>query len=955
MHKDLIGVSDLTAMVQKCRLVTLRTVVCGQAAKPMTRIAILIMIAIACALAPPISTVQGQEAKRPNFLFIVVDDQSPFDLRIYNPASELQTPTLDRLAASGMVIDSAHHMGSWVGAVCTASRHMIMTGRTVWHIPDKRGRTGNPNIGDLDRVPANLVDNTLPAIFNRAGYDTMRTCKQGNSYEAANEQFTVRRDATKRGGTDETGSHWHAEQVLDYLDDREARGDSDPFLIYFGFSHPHDTRDGKPELLAKYGAVNHKDRSSVPPANSLQPRLPLNYLPEHPFHHGQPGLRDEEKVSGVWTNRDERTIRNEIGRQFACVENIDIQIGRVLQKLESAGELDNTYVVYTADHGMAIGRHGLQGKQNLYEHTWRVPFIVTGPDVKVGRSSGNIYLLDTLATLCELAGIEIPSTNEGISFRSVLTGDRQSVRDVLYGVYCGGTKPGMRCVKKGDWKLVQFDVLDGTVRETQLFNLAQNPHEFLSQHQASEVTALSGARPASAQVDLAELPEHAEKLAEMQSLLLAEMRRLHDPYRFWNQPDDGLTPPGTRGTSTVQAGAQVPERLLNKSKQLFGENDANGDGKLSLDEFPERLRSKFGAVDTDKDGFVTVEEDLAYRTRGRVRTEDDGRERTRSPREPRTERTRQPRTESTGERRTERDGNTRIERDIVFATVDGRPLRLDLFISAEVQKPADTLLPVIVWIHGGGWKSGGKGSGGKARGMEERGYALVDVEYRLSDEALFPAQVQDCKAAIRWIRANAGKYGFDPERIGVVGRSAGGHLSAFLGTTGNVDEFDTKENAEYSSRVQAVCDMWGPTDLLQMDAHNLEGARWIHNSPESPESRLVGGPIQEEPYRALAVKANPIKYIAKGQQLPPFLMVHGDSDLSVPPHQSQLLYEAVKKAGGDATLRLVKGGGHGLRDGDMSDEELFKMMADFFDQHLKPIQTDQRVRRQSPPAVRRAE
>ena len=94
MHKDLIGVSDLTAMVEKCRLVTLRTVVCGQAAKPMTRIAILIMIAIACALAPPISTVQGQEAKRPNFLFIVVDDQSPFDLRIYNPASELQTPTL---------------------------------------------------------------------------------------------------------------------------------------------------------------------------------------------------------------------------------------------------------------------------------------------------------------------------------------------------------------------------------------------------------------------------------------------------------------------------------------------------------------------------------------------------------------------------------------------------------------------------------------------------------------------------------------------------------------------------------------------------------------------------------------------------------------------------------------------------------------------------------------------
>ena len=218
--------------------------------------------------------------------------------------------------------------------------------------------------------------------------------------------------------------------------------------------------------------------------------------------------------------------------------------------------------------------------------------------------------------------------------------------------------------------------------------------------------------------------------------------------------------------------------------------------------------------------------------------------------------------------------------------------------------------------------------------MEERGYALVDVEYRLSHEALFPAQVQDCKAAIRWIRANAGKYGLDPERIGVAGRSAGGHLSAFLGTTGNIDEFNTEANAKYSSRVQAVCDLWGPTDLLQMDAHNLEGARWIHDDPGSPESRLVGGALQEEPFRSLAAKANPVKYVTK--DAPPFLIVHGDSDLSVPPHQSQLLYDALKKAGVEATLRFVKGGGHGLRDGDMSDEELFKTMADFFDRHLKP-------------------
>ncbi len=249
---------------------------------------------------------------------------------------------------------------------------------------------------------------------------------------------------------------------IQYLDQRESSNDSKPFLIYYGFSHPHDVRDGTPELLAKYGAVNHTDEDRPPPDQPRQPKLPANYLPAHPFHHGHPDLRDEVAVSGVWQRRDQQTIRNELGRQFACCENIDIQIGRVLAKLEAMGELDNTYVIYTSDHGMAIGRHGLQGKQNLYEHTWRVPFIVKGPGIQSGtRAQGNIYLLDILATLCDLAGISAPATNEGTSFKPVLVGQKQAIRDVLYGVYNGGTKPGMRAVKKGDWKLIKYDVLDG--------------------------------------------------------------------------------------------------------------------------------------------------------------------------------------------------------------------------------------------------------------------------------------------------------------------------------------------------------------------------------------------------------------------------------------------------------------------------------------------------------------
>jgi choline-sulfatase len=476
-------------------------------------------------------------ASRPNILFIIVDDQSPFDLKPYNPGTILETPNINRLAAEGMTFDGVYQMGSWSGAVCTPSRHMVMSGRTLWHIPNKPGRTINPHNSNPDLVPPDLAMNTMAAVFNRAGYDTMRTCKPGNTYEAANQQFTVRHDASKNGNTDETGSPWHGKQVLEYLNERETRNDEDPFLIYFGFTHPHDPRNGTPELLKKYGATNHTDQNSLPPAHPKQPKLPENYLPTHPFHHGHLELRDEERVSGVWFNRDEQTVRNEVGRQFACSENIDIQIGKVLRKLEAMGELDNTYIVYTSDHGMSIGRHGLMGKQNLYEHTWRVPYIVKGPGIKAGsRAQGNIYLLDSLPTLCDLAGIEGPDTIEGTSFRPVLENKQETVRDILFGVYCGGSKPGMRSVKKGDWKLIKYDLLDGTVRQTQLFNIAENPNEFLPMHHVSTVAAMTGIQPESHQTNLAYNPRYADKRKEMEALLLSEMRRLDDPFPLWDQP-----------------------------------------------------------------------------------------------------------------------------------------------------------------------------------------------------------------------------------------------------------------------------------------------------------------------------------------------------------------------------------------------------------------------------------
>ena len=475
--------------------------------------------------------------KRPNILFIVVDDQSPFDLKVYDQQSSLETPVIDSLAAEGMVFDAAHHMGAWAGGVCTPSRHMIMSGRSVWHIPDKPKMGRNPLQANPKYVPTDLPDYTMAAVFNAAGYDTMRTCKRGNSYAAANSIFTVVHDATKRGGTDDTGSAWHAEQVLEYLKQRKSTKDTDPFLIYFGFSHPHDVRDGKPELLAKYGAINHSDKNTLPPAHPKQPKLPINYLPAHPFDNTDMNVRDEVNVRGVWRNRDERTIRNELGREFACSENIDIQIGRVLEELKVMGELDNTYVFYTADHGMAIGRHGLQGKQNLYEHTWRVPFIAKGPGIQSGtRVPGNIYLLDVLATMCDLAQIQIPSTSEGLSLKPILEGKKDRLRDTLYGVYCGGEKPGMRSVKRGDWKLIKYESNKSGVSETQLFNLSENPNELLGEHHDPQVSALIGNHPNADQVNLASDPSYADKLDEMETLLLTEMEKHDDPFRFSNQP-----------------------------------------------------------------------------------------------------------------------------------------------------------------------------------------------------------------------------------------------------------------------------------------------------------------------------------------------------------------------------------------------------------------------------------
>jgi acetyl esterase/lipase len=263
----------------------------------------------------------------------------------------------------------------------------------------------------------------------------------------------------------------------------------------------------------------------------------------------------------------------------------------------------------------------------------------------------------------------------------------------------------------------------------------------------------------------------------------------------------------------------------------------------------------------------------------------------------------------------------KVLRDLEYARVGARALLLDLYLPEKAESP----LPVIVGIHGGGWAAGSK-EGAQGVRLSGRGYAVACIGYRLSGEATFPAQIEDCKAAVRWLRAHAREHGLDPDRIGAIGHSAGGHLSSLLGTTGDVREFDQGENLDRSSRVQAVCALSGPTDFLQMDAHAVPDAPFKHDDPRSPESRLVGGPIQQNQDKV--ARANPITYISK--ETPPFLLVHGDRDPLVPAHQAELLSQALAKAGVAVQLHLVPGAGHGVGGREVNDR-----VDAFFDRHLK--------------------
>lgn len=264
----------------------------------------------------------------------------------------------------------------------------------------------------------------------------------------------------------------------------------------------------------------------------------------------------------------------------------------------------------------------------------------------------------------------------------------------------------------------------------------------------------------------------------------------------------------------------------------------------------------------------------------------------------------------------------RVLRDLSYVTNGHSRQKLDLYL------PASPKGPLIVFIHGGGWFSGTKEQV-EGVGLLALGYSIASLDYRFSSDAVFPAQIEDCKAAIRWLRAHAREYGYDPQRLGAWGASAGGHLTALLATTGHSREFNVGEHLDQSSAILCGIDLFGPADLpaYQPPSNNPMLQR---SGSESIFVRLLGGPVEQ--MLELARKASPVTWVSKNSV--PLLIMHGTADPLVPLEQSQRLADKLKAAGVAVTLDVVKDGGHGGPQ--FMAEDRPQRLMDFLNRYLKP-------------------
>ncbi|WP_158545359.1 alpha/beta fold hydrolase [Bremerella cremea] len=355
----------------------------------------------------------------------------------------------------------------------------------------------------------------------------------------------------------------------------------------------------------------------------------------------------------------------------------------------------------------------------------------------------------------------------------------------------------------------------------------------------------------------------------------------------------------------------------------FNRLDRNKDGKIEKDELPNAAQRLFDQIDTNSDGSVSKQEFAAFESRRRA-------------------------LQAQGEGQTgDMVEGVKVTRNIPYADQNLPRQKLDIAIPEK--SATDKPLPVIVLIHGGGWQGGTHGPFlNRAIPLVRSGeFAAVSLGYRLTDQASWPVQIHDCQAGLRWVKANAEKYHWDPERIVVWGSSAGGHLVAMLGVSADVAELDGKlgPHTDESLQVAGVIDFFGPANMLTMgDPPGFER----HFAADSPESKLLGGPVKEVP--EVAKGASPQTYVSQGDA--PFLILHGTDDRTVPYQQSVDFHEALKKAGVDSTFVPVEGAGHGF-----AGQEVNQRVEAFLDKILlgktvkvssEPIKSAQSIQRRRP-------
>ena len=435
------------------------------------------------------SPVKPDAGNPPNILFLFTDDQR-FDTIRALGNEDIITPNMDALVRDGTTFTHACIMGSMSGAVCMPSRAMLMSGRTLFH------------------VPHNLADTvTFPEILHGTGYTTFGTGKWHNGPASFARSFTCGAKIFFGGMSnhlkvpvndfDPTGAYpkekryvgrkFSSELFTDVtVDFLRQYDDNAPFLAYVPYTAPHDPRMPPEDYAKMY------DPRKIP--------VPKNFMPEHPFDNGEMKIRDEKLAP--WPRTPE-IVQRHIADYYGMITHLDAQIGRILAALKETGHADNTIIVFAGDNGLAVGQHGLMGKQNLYDHSIRVPLIIAGPGIPKGRRTDALYyLLDLFPTLCDLIGLPIPESVEGHSLTPIIMGQKQKARDNLFFAYKGI----QRAIRDEEYKLIEYTVEGAST--TQLFHLKNDPWEINN---------------------LSADPDYASRLARLREEMVRWQKEVDDP------------------------------------------------------------------------------------------------------------------------------------------------------------------------------------------------------------------------------------------------------------------------------------------------------------------------------------------------------------------------------------------------------------------------------------------